>query len=81
MMEKPSNEFVLEIWHLIKDVVAKDKREESAERLFNLVEEYGADPEELKELLDEDPTLDYVWHLLYADEYEDEEEDSYEEYN
>lgn len=53
----PTNDLFLEVWEIFDDIIVGSKKKEAAEKLLKVFEEYGADPDILRELGDNEPVL------------------------
>jgi hypothetical protein len=67
-------QLIVEIWDLMRDTVLPARRLETAIQVLRAFEEYGFEPETLKDVMDEDRYLQRAYEDLY-DETEDEQSD------
>jgi hypothetical protein len=69
--------FIVEIWELVRDQLPTSKRQDIASGLIRSAVDYGFDPRDLNDLLDEDPTLARAVRAL--DDAGDEEPETYDD--
>lgn len=74
----PTNELFQCIWEIVEENLQEAKKIETAERMLRMFEDFGADPDELKELADEDKFLAQAIDLAFDDYPEEEDEYAYE---
>jgi hypothetical protein len=60
-------QLIVEVWDLVRDTLPPSRRLDSAIQLLRAFEEYGFDPENLKDLLDEDRYLQRAYEDLYEE--------------
>ena len=71
----PETRLVLEIWDSVRDFIPNNKRFDVAEIILKAMVEYGMEPNDFAEVIDEDNDLAEVYELLYGDNVDDEEFD------
>ena len=75
----PTNELFQCIWEIVESNLTENKKIETAERLFSMIDDFGADTDTLKELADEDKFLEQALDIAFPNYEEDEDEYSYED--
>jgi hypothetical protein len=76
-------ELVLELWNAVRDFIPAGKRDAVAEEFLSKFENFGVDPAELVDVVDEDRNLSNAYQELYGAEidevYDDGDDDDYDE--
>jgi hypothetical protein len=74
-------ELALELWNAVRDFIPAGKRDAVAEDFLSKFENFGVDPTELADVVDEDRNLSNAFHELYGQDIDDEDDqdDSYDE--
>jgi len=70
----PTNELFQCLWEIVETNLVENKKIDTAERMLSMFEDFGADPDVLKELADEDKFIEQALAIAFP-EYEDEEDE------
>lgn len=77
---KSESTLIIETWEVVRDYVPSGKRTDVAMSFLRCFEEYGFEPSDLEDIIDEDDSLTAAYRLLWGGgDNEEEYEDGYEE--
>jgi hypothetical protein len=76
-------ELALELWNAVRDFIPASKRDAVAEEFLSKFENFGVNPEELADVVEEDRNLSNAFEELYGGEidvdFDEDEDDDYSE--
>lgn len=72
---------IIDVWELISDNVANNKKEDLAIKLVSILAKEGVEKKEFEAIRGEDDTLDLAIEHFFSDEEDDDYGSSYEDYD
>lgn len=66
-MQRESH-LILEVWDEVRDFIPPTKRVEVATAILLHMQDYGMEPQDMAEIVDEDPYLTHAFYDLFAEE-------------